>query len=84
VGERVFTERGCAHCHGAGAQGTGLGPRLRSGPEALTTVSLTTALWRHSPRMLERAEREGLKWPVLQPTDIGDLVRFLNEPAVQK
>jgi len=81
VGERVFTERGCAHCHGSDAQGTKLAPQLRSGPEAFTTVSFATALWRHGPHMVDRAEESGVKWPVLQAADIGDLVSFLNSPA---
>ncbi|HLH00231.1 MAG TPA: c-type cytochrome [Bryobacteraceae bacterium] len=80
-GERAFTERGCAHCHGPAAQGTKLGPQLRAGAEPFTGVSFTTALWRHGPHMLDRAEETGVEWPVLQPADIGDLVSFLNEPA---
>ncbi len=84
VGERVFTERGCARCHGPGAQGTPNGPRLHTGPEAFTAVSFTTALWRHGPRMVDHVEELGVKWPVLQATDIGDLVSFLNDPVRQK
>jgi len=81
VGERVFTERGCAHCHGPEAEGTKTGPRLRSGPEAFTTVSFAAALWKHGPRMIDRAEESGVQWPVLQASDIGDLVSFLNNPT---
>ncbi len=81
VGERVFTERGCAHCHGSEAQGTKLGPQLRSSSEAFTTVSFTTALWKHGPHMMDRAEESGAAWPVLQAGDVGDLVSFLNGPA---
>jgi hypothetical protein len=78
VGERVFAERGCSGCHGPAAEGTRLGPALRTGAEAFTTVSFATALWKHSPRMIDRAEETGVSWPVLQATDIGDLVSFLN------
>ena len=81
VGERVFTERGCAHCHGPAAQGTKLGPQLRSGLEAFTTVSFATALWRHGPHMIDRTEELGVKWPVLEASDVGDLVSFLNTSA---
>lgn len=81
VGERVFAERGCAHCHGSEAEGTKTGPRLRSGPEAFTTVSFAAALWKHGPRMIDRAEESGVQWPILQATDIGDLVSFLNNPT---
>lgn len=84
VGERVFSERGCAACHGIAAEGTQLAPSLRSGPEAFTAVSFTTALWKHGPKMVDRAEESGAKWPTLQASDVGDLVSFLNESPRQK
>jgi len=84
AGERVFSERGCATCHGPLAEGTKIGPGLRSGKEAFTTISFTTALWRHGPRMTDRAEELGIPWPTLKATDIGDLVSFLNASALPK
>ena len=84
VGQRVFTARGCSRCHGSTAEGTQLGPALRTGVEAFTTVSFATALWKHSPQMIDRAEETGVAWPALQATDIGDLVSFLNGSARQR
>ncbi len=81
VGERVFSERGCAACHGQMAEGTKIGPGLRSGTEAFTTISFTVALWRHGPHMIDRAQDLGMPWPTLKATDLGDLVSFLNAPA---
>lgn len=81
VGERVFTERGCAGCHGPEAQGTEMAPGLRAEAEAFTAVSFTTALWKHGPKMVDRAEESGAHWPILQASDIGDLVSFLNAPT---
>jgi mono/diheme cytochrome c family protein len=81
LGERVFRERGCAQCHGTRAQGTSQGPRLRSGTDVFTTISLATALWKHGPEMWNRAERMGISWPTLESTDVGDLISFLNTPA---
>jgi mono/diheme cytochrome c family protein len=78
VGERVFAQRGCATCHGAKAEGTEVGPSLKAGPEAYTTVSFTAALWRHGPKMFESVEQRGMQWPTLEPNDIGELVSFLN------
>lgn len=77
VGERVFSERGCARCHGPTAQGTDLGPRIEAG-DAFSAVSLTSALWKHGPKMVDRTEKLNIPWPVLEPTDIGNLVSFLN------
>jgi len=81
VGERVFNIRGCALCHGSSAEGTRLGPRVRTGGDAYTSVSLTAALWKHGPRMVDRSEEMGIAWPTLEATDIGDLVSFLNRPT---
>jgi cytochrome c2 len=84
VGERVFSERGCAACHGQRAEGTKFGPGLRAGKEAFTTISFTAALWRHGPQMIDRAEELGIPWPTLKATDVGNLVSFLNAPASPK
>ncbi len=80
VGERVFALRGCARCHGPSAEGTSTGPGIRAGGDAYTSVSLTAALWKHGPQMVDRMEELGIPWPQLQPSDIGDLVSFLNAP----
>ncbi len=80
IGQRIFAERGCARCHGAAAEGTQEGPRLRNDADAFTAVSLASALWMHGPEMRAQAERLGIAWPALQSTDIGDLISFLNEP----
>ena len=34
--------------------------------------------------MIDRAEELGIPWPTLKPTDIGNLVSFLNAPARAK
>lgn len=78
VGERVFADRGCAGCHGGKAEGTKLGPGIRTRTEAYTAASFTAALWKHGPRMVDRTEELGIPWPMLEATDIGDLVSFLN------
>jgi mono/diheme cytochrome c family protein len=84
AGERAFSERGCARCHGQEAEGTREGPRLRAGGDAFTTVSFATALWRHGPKMVSHAAEKGLPWPTLAASDIGDLVSFLNTPVTEK
>jgi len=81
LGARVFTERGCALCHGSKAEGTKEGPRIAAGGDAFTTVSLASALWRHGPAMRVRTERLGVAWPTLEATDLGDLISFLNDSA---
>jgi hypothetical protein len=51
---------------------------LQAKGDSYTAVSFTTALWKHGPKMVDRTEQAGIAWPVLEPTDLGDLVSFLN------
>jgi len=84
VGAKVFADRGCAACHGSLAEGTASGPPLKAGAAPFTAVSFTAALWQHGPNMVDRSIKMGMPWPTLQPTDIGDLVSFLNAPVTAK
>ena len=79
LGERVFAERGCARCHGAKAEGTHEGPRLKPSSDAFTVVSLASTLWNHGPGMAARAQQLGVPWPTLVGTDLGYLTVFLND-----
>lgn len=79
IGRTVFTWRGCARCHGAEAEG-GSAPRLRGRGNSFTASKLATDLWRHGARMYESVQRQGQPWPVLQESDVGNLLTFLNSP----
>jgi cytochrome c2 len=80
LGKTVFVERGCDRCHGADGQGARGGPALRGRGQPTTTITLATALWQHGPRMYQRALELGRPWPVLNESDVGDVVAFLNAP----
>lgn len=84
LGQKLFVERGCSHCHGASAEGTRTGPRLRGQGGNFTSVTLATALWHHGPRMYERAQELRRPWPSLLESDVSDLVIFLNTPLERK
>jgi mono/diheme cytochrome c family protein len=84
VGKEVFAKRGCAACHGNDAEGTQSGPRLKTDQQRYNAVSFASALWRHGPRMIDRAEAMGTSWPRLESKDIGDLVSFLNDGEIGK
>lgn len=78
VGEQLFAERKCSHCHGADARGGQYGPALRGRTKHLTQVTLAKALWAHGPHMYRRSQELGLDWPTLQESDLGHLLAFLN------
>jgi len=81
VGGSVFGWRGCAQCHGKNAEGTRAGPALRGRGQAYTSVRLASALWHHGARMYADTRALGQPWPSLLPSDVGDLLAFLNTPV---
>jgi len=81
VGESVFSWRGCSRCHGAQAEGTKNGPPLRGRGQSFTAVRMATVLWRHGAKMYQESRKVGQGWPELQPSDIGDLLAFMNSPV---
>jgi mono/diheme cytochrome c family protein len=83
VGQSVFILRGCGRCHGNTAEGTALGHGLRQG-RVYNSISLATALWRHGGAMDRQNQQAGTDWPILEESDVGDLLAFLNTPLSKK
>jgi mono/diheme cytochrome c family protein len=79
VGRSVFAWRGCDRCHGAEADG-GSAPALRGRGQTYTAARLATDLWKHGASMYRSSQTTGQPWPMLQESDIGNLLAFLNTP----
>ena len=80
VGATVFHWRGCSSCHGEDASG-GSAPALRGRGQNYTAVRLAMGLWAHGDRMYELTRQNHQSWPQLEPSDVGDLLSFLNTPV---
>jgi mono/diheme cytochrome c family protein len=81
VGQSVFVWRGCDRCHGRSGEGTGSGPALRGRGQTYAAVRLATVLWAHGARMYQRSQEMNQEWPQLEPSDVGDMLAFLNAPV---
>ncbi|MGD0869998.1 MAG: c-type cytochrome [Bryobacteraceae bacterium] len=84
AGQTVFAHRGCQDCHGSTAEGGKSGPGLRGRGVPTTAITLATALWQHGPRMYQRIQGLGRRWPRLEVSDVGDIAAFLNSPVEGK
>jgi cytochrome c551/c552 len=80
IGATVFRLRGCAACHADDASGASA-PALRGRGQSYTAVRLAMGLWGHGDRMYALTRANHQPWPQLQPSDIGDLLSFLNTPV---
>jgi cytochrome c551/c552 len=81
-GKRVFTEKGCAGCHGLSAPGPGGASSVANWKSLGQPVALAEAMWNHSPYMRQEMGRHGKKWPHLTAQDLTDLEVYVrNSPA---
>ncbi len=78
-GEKVFMEKGCANCHGAGTSKKNV-PDLGDERHDYGMLRLATSMWNHAPIMFQSMEIEVMKWIKLDPNDMQDLSKFLRRP----
>jgi mono/diheme cytochrome c family protein len=84
-GEKVFEEKNCVICHtvgGGGRAGT-IGPNLARLSKS-TVITLTDSIWNHGPTMMQKMRDYGFSWPVLEGSDINDIVSYLQSVKSKK
>ncbi len=74
-GQTTYTAKGCAGCHDQAASGA---PPRAGMLGRMNSYSMISSAWRHGPAMQERLRARNLAWPKLDPTEMADLLAFLN------
>ena len=72
-GRVVFQSKSCARCHEERRKETGA-PDLSQSAELYSPITLTSAVWRHTPAMFATARRAGLSWPQFQGSEMVQIV----------
>jgi mono/diheme cytochrome c family protein len=84
-GKRLFTERGCADCHGLTAEVKPGIPPVSQWGELNSPFALSEAMWNHMPRMLAAMSAKRIAWPALSGQDFSDLLVYLrNLPSARQ
>jgi cytochrome c2 len=76
-GRGVFESKSCARCHEERRKETGA-PDLSQSAELYSPITLTSAVWRHTPEMFAVARRAGVPWPRFQGSEMADVIAYLN------
>jgi cytochrome c2 len=76
-GRGVFESKSCARCHEERRKETGA-PDLSQSAELFSPITLTSAVWRHTPEMFGAARRAGVSWPRFQGSEMADVIAYLN------
>ena len=82
-GARLFEAKNCIVCHENRRKETGA-PDLTLGTERYSPITISSAVWRHGPAMLQASQKEKLSWPELKPSELADLVAFMNSRLVSR
>jgi cytochrome c2 len=82
-GGRLFQSKNCASCHDQRRKQTGA-PDLSLATERFSPITMSAAVWRHGRAMLEMTQREKLSWPELKPSEMLDLIAYLNSRLVTR
>ena len=81
AGRRLFTEKRCVACHRLGSAGGTVGPALDGLTPIASPISVAAAMWNHGPRMAELMEREKIARPTFKPSELGDLIAYVNSSS---
>jgi cytochrome c2 len=82
-GARLFEAKNCSVCHENRRKETGA-PDLTQGTERYSPITISAAVWRHGPAMLRASEKQKLAWPELRPSELTDLIAFMNGRLVSR
>ena len=78
TGEKLFTEKNCAHCHGAGGRGGENAPDLTETKTLLSATDLAQVMWNHAPVMEEKIAAKIIQWPDFTENEMTDLYSYLR------
>ena len=77
-GKKLFSQKGCATCHGADAMSGDVGPDLSESDAISSTIRMAQILWNHAPVMEERIMEKAMPWPEFSGKEMTDLYAFLR------
>jgi mono/diheme cytochrome c family protein len=76
-GRRLFVDKRCIACHGAGGQGGGTAPDLAERGRQRSLLDFAAAMWNKAPAMIEAMKARGVPLPELRAEEMADLVAYL-------
>ena len=82
-GRRIYEEKSCVKCHEERRRETGA-PDLSQMTEVFSPITLTSAVWRHGPSMMDKMKQQNISWPEFKGSEMADLITYLNSKLVRR
>ncbi len=77
-GRRLFVVKRCVECHGTGAQGGRVGPRLAERRLHLALSEFAVTMWNKAPAMMAAMKTQGVSVTQLRADEMADLLAYLE------
>ncbi|MFQ6113590.1 MAG: c-type cytochrome, partial [bacterium] len=77
-GQKVFSDKGCVHCHGVDAQGGEYAPDLSKSKGLVSAINMAQIMWNHAPVMEEKIAEKILRWPEFTGKEMQNLYAYLR------
>ncbi len=81
AGEKLFSAKGCVHCHSIGGAGGDIGPELDGLKRANSPVLVAAAMWNHGPKMTEAMRAAGIARPTFTGNELADIIAYVTSAA---
>ncbi len=76
-GKELLTSKGCMTCHSIWGAGGEMGPDFARVSANKNLPEILGDFWNHTPRMIEYAGIEGLKWPRFDLEEMENVISYL-------
>jgi len=76
-GKALLTSKGCMTCHSLWGAGGELGPDFARVSANKNLPEILGDFWNHTPKMIEHAGGEGIKWPRFDREEMEDVISYL-------
>lgn len=76
-GRVLLVEKRCIQCHSVWDHGGELGPEMSTAVARKSWLDLVGSFWNHTPRMIDAVVEGGDSWPILERSEMADLLSYL-------
>jgi len=77
AGKELLSAKGCMTCHSIWGAGGDLGPDFAKVSSNKNLPEILGDFWNHTPRMIEYAGNEGIRWPKFDVQEMENVISYL-------
>lgn len=76
-GSKVFTDKGCVHCHAVWGDGGRVGPDLGKAEVNKSVTEIAGLMWNHGPQMWDKMRALNVPIPSFSDSELSDLIAYV-------